>query len=87
MGIAGEPVQVRNHGGAGVVTSAGPYLRSELPIAGFGLIEAFPSRMRLRSHPVPPAPLLTASSRYGRSNEHRSRAHVREPFLDSPPTS
>ncbi len=40
MGIAGEPVQVRNHAGAGVVTTAGPYLRSDLPIAGFGLIEA-----------------------------------------------
>ena len=40
MGIAGQPVQVRNHEGAGVDTTAGPYLRSDLPIAGFGLIEA-----------------------------------------------
>lgn len=40
MGIAGEPVQVRNHDGAGVDTSEGPFLRSELPIAGFALIEA-----------------------------------------------
>jgi hypothetical protein len=40
MGIAGEPVQVRNHEGTGVETTAGPYLRSDLPIAGFALIEA-----------------------------------------------
>lgn len=40
MGVAGQPVQVRNHDGTGVDTTAGPYLRSDLPIAGFGLIEA-----------------------------------------------
>lgn len=40
MGIAGQPVQVRNHGGAGVHTSVGPYMRSDLPVAGFALIEA-----------------------------------------------
>ncbi len=40
MGIAGQPVQVRNHDGAGVETSEGPFMRSDLPIAGFGVIEA-----------------------------------------------
>jgi len=40
MGIAGTPVQVRNHNDAGVKTTEGPYLRADLPIAGFGLIEA-----------------------------------------------
>jgi len=40
MGIAGAPVQVRNHNGAGPQLTTGPYLRSDLPIAGFGLIEA-----------------------------------------------
>jgi hypothetical protein len=40
MGIAGQPVQVRNHDGAGVDTSDGPFLRSDLPIAGFAVIEA-----------------------------------------------
>jgi hypothetical protein len=40
MGIAGEPVQVRNHDGAGVDTKGGPFLRSDLPIAGFAVIEA-----------------------------------------------
>lgn len=40
MGIAGEPVQVRNHDGQGIETSDGPFLRSDLPIAGFALIEA-----------------------------------------------
>ena len=40
MGIAGAPVQVRNHDAAGVRTTRGPFMRSELPIAGFALIEA-----------------------------------------------
>ena len=40
MGIAGEPVQVRNHDGAAVERSEGSFLRSELPVAGFAVIEA-----------------------------------------------
>jgi hypothetical protein len=40
MGIAGQPVQVRNHDGAGVDTSEGPFLRSDLPLAGFAVVEA-----------------------------------------------
>jgi len=40
MGIAGAPIQVRNHNGDRVVTTDGPFLRSELPIAGFTVIEA-----------------------------------------------
>ena len=40
MGVAGQPVQVRNHNATGVETARGPYLRSDLPIAGFALIEA-----------------------------------------------
>jgi hypothetical protein len=40
MGIAGQPVQVRNPDGAGVNRSEGPFLRSDLPIAGFAVIEA-----------------------------------------------
>jgi hypothetical protein len=40
MGIAGKPVQVRNHEGTGVRTADGPFLRSDLPIAGFAVIEA-----------------------------------------------
>jgi hypothetical protein len=40
MGIAGQPVQVRNHDGAGVDTIDGPFLRSDLPLAGFAIIEA-----------------------------------------------
>jgi hypothetical protein len=31
---------VRNHDGAGVERSEGPFLRSDLPIAGFAVIEA-----------------------------------------------
>jgi hypothetical protein len=37
IGIAG---QVRNHDGAGVETSKGPFLTAALPLAGFALIEA-----------------------------------------------
>lgn len=40
MGVAGHPVQVRNHGDAGVRTTTGPFMRSDLPIAGFAIIEA-----------------------------------------------
>jgi len=40
VGIAGPPVQVRNPDAAGVTTHAGPFLRADLPVAGFGLIEA-----------------------------------------------
>lgn len=40
IGLVGPPVQVRNHDGAGVDTSAGSFLRSDLPIAGFAVIEA-----------------------------------------------
>ena len=40
MGIAGNPVQVRNPDAAGVRTTEGPFLRSDLPIAGFAIIEA-----------------------------------------------
>jgi hypothetical protein len=40
MGIAGKPVQVRNPDGAGLETRDGPFLASDLPIAGFAVIEA-----------------------------------------------
>ncbi len=40
MGVAGEPVQVRNHNDSGVETTRGAYMRSDLPIAGFAVIEA-----------------------------------------------
>jgi hypothetical protein len=40
VGIAGPPVQVRNHEGSGTRTEDGPYLQSELPVAGIALIEA-----------------------------------------------
>lgn len=40
MGIAGQPMQVRNHQGEGVDATAGPFLHSDLPVAGFAVIEA-----------------------------------------------
>jgi hypothetical protein len=40
MGVAGEPVQVRNPEAAGVRTTPGSFLTSDLPVAGFAIIEA-----------------------------------------------
>lgn len=40
MGMAGRPVQVRNHAAAHVRTEDGPYMASQLPVAGFAVIEA-----------------------------------------------
>lgn len=40
VGRAGTPIQVRNHEKGGICTTPGAYLGSELPIAGFALIEA-----------------------------------------------
>ncbi|GAB3238733.1 YciI family protein [Glycomyces halotolerans] len=40
MGVAGEPVQVRNHNAADLQTASGTYMQSELPVAGFAIIEA-----------------------------------------------
>jgi hypothetical protein len=39
-GIAGTPIQVRNHDAAGVNTVEGSYLSAGLPVAGFAIIEA-----------------------------------------------
>lgn len=40
VGIAGEPVAVRNPDSAGLRVEAGPFMSSELPIAGFAVFEA-----------------------------------------------
>jgi hypothetical protein len=40
MGIAGRPVQVRNHEAKEVQTEDGPYMSAKLPLAGFAVIEA-----------------------------------------------
>jgi hypothetical protein len=40
MGIAGQPVQVRNHDAAGPTTRDGSFMSSALPVAGFAVIEA-----------------------------------------------
>lgn len=40
MGIAGSAVQVRNHEAVHVETKNGPYMTSQLPVAGFAVIEA-----------------------------------------------
>ncbi|MBO3750085.1 hypothetical protein J5X84_28725 [Streptosporangiaceae bacterium NEAU-GS5] len=40
MGIAGPPVQVRNHDAAEVTTERGSFMSASLPVAGFAVIEA-----------------------------------------------
>jgi hypothetical protein len=39
-GVLLEPIQVRNHQARGLTTQAGPFSTSDLPVAGFSLIEA-----------------------------------------------
>ena len=40
LGVAGTPVQVRNHDDLRREVREGPFLRSDLRIAGFGILEA-----------------------------------------------
>lgn len=40
MGVAGNPVQVRNPDAAKIETKATPFMTSSLPVAGFAVIEA-----------------------------------------------
>jgi hypothetical protein len=40
MGIAGTPIQVRNHDASGTETREGAFMEASLPVAGFALIEA-----------------------------------------------
>lgn len=40
MGVAGPPVQVRNHDAVEVSTTKGPFMSSDLPVAGFAVIDA-----------------------------------------------
>lgn len=40
MGMAGEPVQVRNPDALKVSVTKGPFLQSPMPVAGFHMIEA-----------------------------------------------
>jgi hypothetical protein len=40
MGISGVPVQVRNPDDTGLQTRNGAYLKSDLPVAGFAVIDA-----------------------------------------------
>jgi hypothetical protein len=40
MGVAGTPVQVRNPDDAGIETIQEAFMHSDLPIAGFAVIEA-----------------------------------------------
>ena len=40
IAVLGAPTQVRNPEGAGVSTKEGAYMRSDLPVAGFALVDA-----------------------------------------------
>lgn len=40
IGIAGKPVQVRNHQAKAVETTDGPFMSASLPVAGFAIVEA-----------------------------------------------
>jgi hypothetical protein len=47
MGVAGTPIQVRNPDGSGPETADGPFMRADLPVAGFAVIEAADAREAL----------------------------------------
>ena len=40
IGVAGKPVQVRNHDNSGTQTTVGSFMQSSLPVAGFAVVEA-----------------------------------------------
>lgn len=40
IGIAGTPVQVRNHDATDVTRVDGPFMSSDLPVAGFAIMDA-----------------------------------------------
>jgi len=40
IGMAGKPVQVRNHQAKAVERTQGPFMSSSLPVAGFAILEA-----------------------------------------------
>ena len=40
IGVVGQPIQVRNPEAAGLETRSGSFMKSELPLAGFALIDA-----------------------------------------------
>ncbi|WP_254126934.1 YciI family protein [Aquihabitans sp. G128] len=52
IAIARTPVQVRNHDAAGITLTEGAYMVSDLPIAGFAIIEAptFEDAVELVAH-------------------------------------
>jgi hypothetical protein len=59
MGVAGRPVQVRNHDAADVTTSSGPFMQSSLPVAGFAIVEASDIEEAVRLVSGTPAPWRT----------------------------
>lgn len=65
MGIAGEPMQVRNPDGTGARARFGAFSKADLPVAGFGIIELTPSRRRSTWCPGLRARWPTAWSRSG----------------------
>ncbi len=66
VGISGAPVQVRNPDAAGVETRDGPFMSSDLPIAGFAVIDAADLAEAIERSRTSPAPLPVASSKCGR---------------------
>ena len=61
-----NPIQVRNHEDTGTRTDEGSYLKSDMPIAGFALIEANNVDEAVELVAKTPPRLLTEWSRCGR---------------------
>jgi hypothetical protein len=73
MGIAGSPVQVRNHDGAGVSVESGSFMSSALPVAGFPITEATTLEEAIQLVSRPPARSRTVLSRSGLCGKRRRR--------------
>ena len=70
VGTAGAPVQVRNHDGNRTETEDGPYLKSDLPIAGFALIEASSAEEAVALVAKRHVQSLTGWSKFGHCSVH-----------------
>jgi hypothetical protein len=66
VGIAGDPVAVRNPDGAGVRIEHGTYRHSALPITGFAVLEADDLDAAIERVSQTPCAVAHVSSRCGR---------------------
>lgn len=84
MGIVGHPVQVRNPNASGVTTTDGPFLRSDLPIAGFAIIEANTMEEAVEKVSKSPGQFHPTASSGSASSSRRRSARAAEQSYAAP---